>query len=91
MTVNGKNIEFQLDTGAALIFMTEKDLHTATDGTVPLQPCQKQLQTYTGESVPVAGECDISVGYRGQQRQLPLIVVKGGGASFVRKKLVGAY
>ena len=66
MTVNGKNIEFQLDTGAALTFMTEKDFHTATDGTVPLQPYQKQLQTYTGESVPV-------VGYRGQQRQLPLL------------------
>ncbi|KAK3798401.1 hypothetical protein RRG08_041701 [Elysia crispata] len=48
ITVNGKNIEFQLDTGAALTFMTEKDFHTATDGTVPLQPCQKQLQTYTG-------------------------------------------
>ena len=79
MTVNGKNIEFQLDTGAALTVMTEKDFHAATDGTVPLQPCQKQLQTYTGKSVPVAGECDISVGYRGQQRQLPLIVVKGGG------------
>ena len=79
MTVNGKNIEFQLDTGAALTVMTEKDFHAATDGTVPLQPCQKQLQTYTGESVPVAGECDISVGYRGQQRQPTLIVVKGGG------------
>ncbi|KAK3769860.1 hypothetical protein RRG08_036909 [Elysia crispata] len=62
--INDKNIEFQLDTGAALTVMTEKDFHEATDGTVPLQLCQKQLQTYTGESVPVAGECDISVGYR---------------------------
>ncbi|KAK3753660.1 hypothetical protein RRG08_067156 [Elysia crispata] len=76
MTVNGKNIEFQLDTGAALTVMTEKDFHAATDGTVSLQPCQKQLQTYTGESVPV-------VGYRGQQRQLPLIVVKGGGPNLL--------
>ena len=38
-------------------------------------------RTYSGESIEVLGETDVTVSYEQQQAQLPLIVVRGTGPS----------
>ncbi|KAK3774845.1 hypothetical protein RRG08_057493 [Elysia crispata] len=78
LQINNKPVSFQLDTGAALSVMTEKDFHTFFKS-VPLQVCTKALQTYSGQSFSVLGECVIEVDHNGQQQRLPLLVVKGNG------------
>ena len=48
-----------------------------------LKPSEVQLRTYSGESIEVLGETDVTVSYEQQQAQLPLIliVVRGTGPS----------
>ncbi|GFS08539.1 hypothetical protein ElyMa_004758800 [Elysia marginata] len=77
--INGQTVQFQLDTGAALTVITDKDFQTIADGKILMSQCGKQLQTYTGETVPVLGECVVDVRYRNQAAQLPLVVVEGEG------------
>ena len=72
-----KPFSFQLDTGVALSVMTE-DFHNFFKS-VPLQVSTKVLQTYTGQSVRVPGECVVEVDHNSQQQRLPLFVVKGDG------------
>ena len=79
VNINGKSISFQLDTGASLTVITKKDFDAVTGGSVSLQPCHKCLTTYTGDNVPVIGECMVHVSYNGQSVKLPLLVVEGNG------------
>ena len=77
LLINGKSVNFQLDTGAALTVITQDEFNEVTTGDILVQQCAKQLQTYTGESVPVVGECDFNVRYKKKDLQLPLVVVEG--------------
>ena len=70
---------FQIDTGAALSVMNDIDFHNNFGDEVPVQTSLKKLQTYTGQSVPVVGECLVSVQHNGQSASLPLLTVKGDG------------
>ena len=79
LLINGKSVNFQLDTGAALTVITQDDFNKVATGDISVQQCAKQLQTYTGESVPVVGECDVNVRYKKKDVQLPLVVVEGAG------------
>ena len=53
LLINGKSVNFQLDTGATLTVITQDDCNKVTTGDISVQQYAKQLQTYTGESVPV--------------------------------------
>ncbi|GFS07631.1 polyprotein [Elysia marginata] len=75
--INGQTVQFRLDTGAALTVITDKDFQTIADGKILMSQCGKQLQTYTGETVPVLGECVVDVHYGNHAAQLPLVVVEG--------------
>ena len=76
LQINNKPVLIQLDTGAALSVMMEKDLHTFFKP-VTLQVSTKVLQTYTGQSVSVLGECVVEVDHNGQQQRLLLLAIKG--------------
>ena len=72
-------ISFQLDTGASLTVISKGDYRKYFTAGANLKPSTKKLQTYTGDSVPVLGECVVNVGYEGQNVKLPLLVVDGKG------------
>ena len=44
-----------------------------------------RLCSYTGEVIPVLASVDVSVKYKGQAAQLPLMIVKGDSPSLLRR------
>ena len=78
LEINNKPVSFQLDTGAALPLITEKNFHTFFKS-VLLQVSTKVLHAYSEQSVSVLGPCVVEVDDTGQQQRLPLLVVKGNG------------
>ena len=51
---------------------------------MPLQKCTRRLKTYTGDEIPVLGECQSAVRYKGRTPvMLRMIVVKGDGPSLL--------
>lgn len=77
-TVDGKEIDMDIDTGAAVSIISEK-IFQATFQKVPLEAASIKLKTYTGEVMPVLGQFEATVSYKQQTEQLPVIVVKGSG------------
>lgn len=78
--VNGKEIMMEIDTGAAVSIISEKEFK-AVFPTEPLEVARVKLKTYTGELMPVLGQFEAKVSYDGQTEVLSLIVVKGEGPS----------
>ena len=75
LQVDGQDLEMELDTGAA-VSIINFDVYETMFKHLPLQPVQRPLHTYTGTKLEVAGEVLVNVCYKGQEKVLPLIVVK---------------
>lgn len=76
--VDGKDIEMEIDTGAAVSIVSEQVFQSMFPEQ-PLDVASVKLKTYTGETMPVLGQFEVTVSYKQQREQLPLIVVKGAG------------
>lgn len=77
--VNGKQLEMELDTGAAVSIITEEIVNKEFPGAT-VHPSTIVLKTYTGEVLNVVGELPVKVQYRDQgPLSLSLVVVKGTG------------
>ena len=76
--VNGKPIQMELDTGAAVSVISEQ-LHKKLFPDAKLRPAHALLRTYTGEPMAVTGEMIAQVQYQSQSCSLPLLVVGGEG------------
>ena len=87
--INRSLVEFQLDTGASLTVVTNKDFEGNTKGAVPLQKCHRHLQTYAGEIVVVLGDCNVKVIYGKQKAKLPLVLVEGEGPTLLGRNWQG--
>ena len=83
-TVDGKQIDMDIDTGAAVSIISEK-IFQATFQKVPLQAASIRLKTYTGEVMPVLGQFEATVSFKQQTEQLPVVVVKGSGPALCGK------
>ncbi|XP_070384740.1 uncharacterized protein [Dermacentor albipictus] len=73
--VNGKEIPMELDTGAAVTIMSERDF----DENFPNYPCSKddvRLGVYNGTALKVKGVAKVNVSYQNRSYDLPLIVAK---------------
>ena len=71
----------ELDTGASLSVMGETTFRSLLGNTVPIEPTEVRLRTYTGDGLPVLGEATVTVTYESQSVTLPLIIVQGQGAA----------
>ena len=71
----------ELDTGASLSVMGETTFLSLLGNTVPSEPTEVRLCTYTGDRLPVLGEATVTVTYESQSVTLPLIIVQGQGAA----------
>ena len=80
--VNDKPLEMELDTGAAVSIISE-DTHQSKFPGVPLQKASVKLKTYTGQTMEVCGQLDVTVRYNSQEYTLPLCVVAGPGPTLL--------
>ncbi|KAI2647716.1 hypothetical protein H4Q32_024734 [Labeo rohita] len=74
--LDGKCMDMQLDTGAAVSLMSELSYREFLSH-LPLSKTSMQLITYSGERIPLLGSIDVPVQYERQNVTLPLVIVKG--------------
>ena len=82
LIINGKEIEMEVDTGAAISIMGEKTVQEMFPE-VQLKKSDIVLKTCTAESMEVVGEIDVEVEYQGQTEKLVLVVVSGNGPTLL--------
>ena len=82
---NGIRLPMQIDTGAAVSVISEITYYRlwSTIKRPPLQNTSVQLRTYSGEKLPVRGQVQVQVSYRGQEARLRLVVVAGKGPTLM--------
>ena len=79
--VNGAMLTMEVDTSAAVSVtseMTYKRLWTVANRP-PLKSTEVQLQTYSGEQLPVLGQLSVNIHYKGKEERLELVVIFGKG------------
>ena len=82
--VNGTNLRMEVDTGASLSLVSEATYLNLWQSNPPqLQPTEKVLSTYSGESLEVLGSLSVFVEYGEQKSQLELLVIAGSGPSLL--------
>ena len=80
VNVDGHDVKMELDTGASVSvcsFNRFQELWPNSERR--LQPCGLLLHTFSGETLKVRGEVQVTVVYRGETFKLPLVVVDGAG------------
>ena len=79
LTVSGKVVTFEVDTGATVTIISEVVFNKLFPS-LQLKPSNLALRTYTGEAMRVLGEAPVLVSYQNQESQrLSLVVIKGAG------------
>ena len=80
VTVDGRDVKMELDTGASVSVCSLSRLRELwPDSERRLQPCGLILHTFSGETLKVLGEVLMNVVYRGDSFKLPLVVIEGTG------------
>ena len=77
--LNKHPVKMQINTGATTTIVSKSTFSSLWQTPPPLANCSLTLKTYTGELIPVVGEASVLVSYRGQSKQLPLVVVDSTG------------
>ena len=85
LSVAGVNVEFQIDTGASVTIMSETAyMHTWNAASRPkVYPSTTVLRTYTGQSIPIKGECEVIVKHGEQSAKVRLLIVHGSGPNLM--------
>ena len=86
LLVNGKQVSMQIDTGASVSvinFETYTSLWSSPLPPLVINEPRPKLCTYTGEEIQVLGSFSPTISYKGQQKVLPLLVVKGDGPALL--------
>lgn len=79
-SVNGVDLEMEVDTGARKSIISERTYRRQFSH-IPLQSANVKLRAYNGGRIPVLGQITATVKYQGQRAVLPLLVIKGHGAT----------
>ena len=83
VSIDDHLLSMEVDTGAAVSVVSAKTLATHFPGK-QLSPSTLTLKTYTGETMKVIGEVEVSVKYEEQQpKKLSLVIVEGNGPSLL--------
>ena len=85
VTVNGKQLTMEVDTGASASIINQETFELIREGqsVLELQKSAVKLQTYTGEPIKVEGSTVVLVEHNGQSASLPLIVTQGKGPTLL--------
>lgn len=79
-SVNGVDFEMEVDIGARKSIISERTYRRQFSH-IPLQSANVKLRAYNGGRIPVLGQITATVKYQGQRAVLPLLVIKGHGAT----------
>ena len=82
LQLNGKKLDMEVDTGAALSVISETT-RLAVFPEETLHPSKLILKTYTDERMEVTGTLNVRVRYGDQKQKLVLVVVTGDGPSLL--------
>ena len=80
-----KEIQMELDTGASLSVIGESTYQSIFRDNHRLYSTDVTLCLYNGQELPILSSTYVHVQCEGQTAMLPLIVVKGAGASLIRR------
>ncbi|XP_064475741.1 uncharacterized protein K02A2.6-like [Ornithodoros turicata] len=84
LTVHGKHIPFEVDSGSAYTIISEETFRQTWSRSRPkLYEKDVHLRTWSGEGLPLAGTCDVRVRWKTKDYLLPLLVVKGRGCNLL--------
>ena len=82
LSLNAVPMSMEIDTGAALSLISLETFRSLfAQSPPPLRTTQIRLKTYTGEVLKVEGEATVTVCYKDQCKDLPIVVVAGSGPS----------
>ena len=82
LLINETPLKMTLDTGASVTIISLTTWQKLLPE-VKFKHSNMLLKTYTGESLKLQGEAQVTVFYKYQKVELPLIVVKGDGPSLL--------
>ena len=89
LQVDGKTVQFQIDTGASVSLMSEHSFNgTWGENKVRLTPSDTRLRTYTGQQIPVLGQAKVHVSHREKSAMLPIFVVGGKGPNLLGRNWI---
>ena len=85
LTLHGKTVQMEVDTGATLSLMTLDKFRSTWDKShaPSIKPSTANLCTYTGQRLDVVGVVEVNVLYKDQNATLSLVIVKGRGPSLL--------
>lgn len=85
LSVKGKEVNFQVDTGSAVTIINEETWlsHWSEKDRPILNDSTTRLRTYTKHLVDIVGECEVTVCYENQTVRVCLIVARGGGPNLM--------
>ncbi|XP_024921034.1 uncharacterized protein K02A2.6-like [Cynoglossus semilaevis] len=84
VTVQGKEIKFEIDSGATVSVISEETYRrTWRTKPPPLIPSKLKLRTYTGQPIPHLGVLKVSIAVSDQRAEGRLVVAQGSGPSLL--------
>ena len=83
LKINGKRVEFELDTGSGVSIISVGTVETLFDGSVKYQVTDQKLHTFAGHSLQVLGKVTVTAQYVRKCRKLPLYIVNGSGPNLL--------
>ena len=85
LKINGKSIEFELDTGSYVSIISTGTAETLFDCSVKYRVTDQKLHTFVGHSLQVLGKVTLTAQYGRKCRKLPLYIVNGSGPNLLRR------
>lgn len=84
-SLDNAKLEMEVDTGASVSIISEETYNRlwSPEDAPPLQESSVKLRTYSGEQIGVKGSTTVTVNYKEQTEQLPLVVANGSGPSLL--------
>lgn len=91
VSLNGKDVSMELDTGASVSLISRRQQKELLPN-IELQPADITLRTITGEKVAVVGKCCVEVCHNGQEKQdLDLYVVRADGPALFGREWLSEF
>ena len=79
MKVDGDEVPMELDTGASISVTGKKEWETMTGKSMQLEKTRIRLKTFGGKIIEPLGVSQVQVNYKGQKKQLPIVVTAEPG------------
>ena len=83
--INGQRVEMEIDTGAAVSVISQKNLK------IPLKKTSMQLRSATGQVLELAGEAKVKVRVKGMKKVVKIYVAKGECPSLFGREWINTF